>query len=147
MCQLKPSSVTGSLALFDAVIAYKADRLSRGEDTDWSRIETWAADHGKTLVLVDSSTCIRYPARDDSDRWQWMSAKTQAGKEWNGIRERIIRSTCRIMRDGYWVGRSLFGYAIEGDRCRKTLVPAATADPPSTPARPRASHSRRSPIG
>jgi DNA invertase Pin-like site-specific DNA recombinase len=27
-------------ALFDVVIAYRADRLSRGEDTDWSRIET-----------------------------------------------------------------------------------------------------------
>jgi DNA invertase Pin-like site-specific DNA recombinase len=39
------------LALFDCVVAYRADRLSRGEDTDWSRIETWAADHGKTLVL------------------------------------------------------------------------------------------------
>jgi hypothetical protein len=32
------------------------------------------------------------------------------------------------MRHGYWVGRSPFGYAIEGDRYRKTLVPAATPD-------------------
>lgn len=70
------------------MIAYKADRLSRGEDTDWSRIETWAADHGKTLIIVDSATGIRYPARDDSGRWQWMAQKTQAGKEWNDIRER-----------------------------------------------------------
>jgi DNA invertase Pin-like site-specific DNA recombinase len=112
-------------ALFDVVIAYRADRLSRGEDTDWSRIETWAADHGKTLILVDGSTGIRYPARDDSDRWQWMSAKTQAGKEWNDIRERIIRSTCAIMRAGYWVGRAPWSYRIEGDRYRKSLV----ADP------------------
>jgi len=27
-----------------------------------------------------------------------------------------------------WVGRAPFGYAITGDRYRKTLVPAATAD-------------------
>lgn len=110
------------LALFDVVVAYRADRLSRGEDTDWSRIETWAADHGKTLVLVDSSTGIRYPARDDSDRWQWMSAKTQAGKEWNDIRERIIRSQCRIMRDGFWVGQAPWGYQIVGSKYRKSLV-------------------------
>jgi site-specific DNA recombinase len=116
------------LALFDAVVAYRADRLSRGEDTDWSRIETWAADHGKTLILVDSSTGVRYPARDDSDRWQWMSAKTQAGKEWNDIRERIIRSQCAIMRGGYWSGRVPFGYRIVGERYRKSLAPTATAD-------------------
>jgi hypothetical protein len=72
--------------------------------------------------LVDGSTGIRYPARDDSDRWQWMSAKTQAGKEWNDIRERIIRSTCAIMRAGYWVGRAPWGYRIAGDRYRKGLV-------------------------
>src|ERR1700722_10505645 len=52
---------------FDVIVAYRSDRLSRGPDTDWSRIETWAADHGKTLCLVDGSTGIRYPARDDSD--------------------------------------------------------------------------------
>jgi hypothetical protein len=104
------------------VIAYRADRLSRGEDTDWSRIETWAADHSKTLILVDGSTGIRYPARDDSDRWQWMSAKTQAGKEWHDIRERIVRSQCRIMRDGYWTGRAPWGYRITGDRYRKSLA-------------------------
>jgi DNA invertase Pin-like site-specific DNA recombinase len=115
------------LVLFDVIVAYRADRLSRGEDTDWSRIETWAADHGKTLVLVDASTGIRYPARDDSDRWQWMSAKTQAGKEWNDIRERIVRSHCAIMRAGYWVGRGPFGYQIEGDRYRKFLVPSPVA--------------------
>ena len=47
---------------FDAVVAYKADPLSRGEDTDWSRIETWAADYGKTPVIVDFATGIRSDA-------------------------------------------------------------------------------------
>jgi DNA invertase Pin-like site-specific DNA recombinase len=107
---------------FDAVVAYKADRLSRGEDTDWSRIETWAADHGKTLIIVDSATGIRYPARDDSDRWQWMAQKTQAGKEWNDIRERSTRAQCKIMRDGSWVGRAPWGYKIAGTKYNKSLV-------------------------
>jgi hypothetical protein len=51
-----------------------------------------------------------------------------AGSEWDVIRGRIMQSCCRIMRDGYWVGRAPFGYSIAGDRYRKTLVPAATAD-------------------
>jgi DNA invertase Pin-like site-specific DNA recombinase len=107
---------------FDAIVAYKADRYSRGEDTDWSRIETWAADHGKTLILVDSASGIRYPARDDSDRWQWMAQKTQAGKEWNDIRERSTRAQCRILRDGSWVGRAPWGYKIAGTKYNKVLV-------------------------
>jgi DNA invertase Pin-like site-specific DNA recombinase len=110
------------LALFDVVVAYKTDRLSRGDDTDWSRIESWAADHGKTLVIVDSMTGVRYPARDDSDYWQWTAAKRQSGKEWADIRERITRAQCRIMRDGAWVGLAPFGYSIQGERYRKTLV-------------------------
>ena len=110
------------MALFDVVVAYRTDRLSRGEDTDWSRIETWAADHGKTLVIVDSSTGVRYPARDDSDYWQWTAAKRQSGKEWADIRERITRAQCRIMRDGAWVGRVPFGYLIEGTKYAKSLV-------------------------
>lgn len=107
---------------FDAVIAYKADRLSRGEDTDWSKIEAWAVDHKKTLIIVDSSDGIRYPARDDSDKWQWMAQKTQAGKEWNDIRERSTRAQCRIMRDGSWVGRAPWGYTIAGTKYCKSLV-------------------------
>jgi DNA invertase Pin-like site-specific DNA recombinase len=108
-------------AQFDCVVAYQADRLSRGDDTDWSRIETWAADNGKTLVIVDSGTGIHYPSRDDSDRWQWMSQKTQAGKEWHAIRERIIRSQCAILTAGGWCGRAPFGYTITGEIYRKHL--------------------------
>jgi DNA invertase Pin-like site-specific DNA recombinase len=40
----------------NVVIAYRADRLSRGDDTGWSRIETWAADAGKVQILVGGST-------------------------------------------------------------------------------------------
>jgi hypothetical protein len=47
-----------------------------------------------------------------------------AGAEWDVIRGRIVQSHCKIMRDGYWVGRPPFGYEVEGDRYRKVLVPA-----------------------
>jgi len=110
------------LASYDVIVAYKSDRLSRGTQEDWSRIETWASDHGKTLVMVDSSTGIRYPARDDSDYWQWTAAKRQARQEWEAIRERIGRAHTAIKANGGLIGRNPFGYAIEGDRYNKMLI-------------------------
>jgi DNA invertase Pin-like site-specific DNA recombinase len=106
---------------FDVVVAYASDRLSRGEDTDWSRIESWAADHGKTLVLVDSGTGIRYPARDDSDYWQWTAAKRQAGREWESIRERLVRAHKSLEASGAFIGRPPFGYRIVGPKYSKQL--------------------------
>jgi site-specific DNA recombinase len=100
------------LVQFDVLVAYKADRLSRGDDIDWSRIETWAGDNRKTLVIVDSSTGIHFPSRDDSDFWQWSAVKRQSGKEWADIRERIIRAQCAILRAGGWCGRAPFAYRI-----------------------------------
>ncbi|MCL2582946.1 MAG: recombinase family protein [Streptosporangiales bacterium] len=108
---------------YDVIVAYKSDRYSRGEDTDWSRIETWAADHGKTLVMVDNGTGIRYPARDDSDYWQWVSAKRQAGREWNEIRERSVRTQKTLRNAGALVGRPPFGYVPDGNTYSKGLVP------------------------
>src|SRR5581483_3170315 len=52
------------LALYDAVIAFKTDRLSRGTQEDFTQIEHWATQHGKRLIIVDGP---QYPARDDSD--------------------------------------------------------------------------------
>jgi hypothetical protein len=51
-----------------------------------------------------------------------MAQKTQAGKEWNDIRERSTRAQCRIMRDGSWVGRAPWGYLIVGTKYSKSLV-------------------------
>ncbi|HUD37518.1 MAG TPA: recombinase family protein [Streptosporangiaceae bacterium] len=106
---------------FDVVVAFKSDRLSRGSDTDWSRIESWTANAGKTLCLVDSGTGIRYPARDDSDFWQWTAAKRQAGQEWENIRERIVRSHDALVASGSYVGRPPFGYQLVGPKYDKHL--------------------------
>jgi hypothetical protein len=111
------------LSRYDCIVAYKSDRYSRGEDTDWSRIETWAADNGKILVMVDSATGVRFPARDDSDYWQWAAMKRQAGQEWNAIRERSVRTQKSIRANGGFVGKPAWGYTTEGPRYSKRLVP------------------------
>jgi len=46
----------------------------------------------------------------------------QAGKEWPSIRERNVRSQTAIVESGHFVGPVPFGYRIEGDKYRKTLV-------------------------
>lgn len=116
------------LASFDVLVAFKSDRLSRGEDTDWSRIETWAADNGKTLVIVDGASGVRYPARDDSDYWQWTAAKRQAAREWADIRERSMRAQSAIRANGHLVGRNAFGYTSQGSKYARELVADARAE-------------------
>jgi DNA invertase Pin-like site-specific DNA recombinase len=107
---------------FDAVVAFASDRLSRGDQEDWTRIEHWATEHSKVLVVVDSATGVRYPARDDSDYWQWTALKRQAGKEWDAIRERNIRSQTAIMESGHFLGRPPFAYLLTGPKYGKTLM-------------------------
>ena len=51
------------MAMYDAVVAYKTDRWSRGTQEDFTRIEFWATQHGKRLIIVDGP---QYPARADS---------------------------------------------------------------------------------
>lgn len=110
---------------FDLVVAYRSDRLSRGDQEDWTRIEHWATEHRKTLVMVDSATGVRYPARDDSDYWQWQAAKRQAGREWDEIRERSLRFQDALVRKGAFLGRPPWGYEIVGDYYSKRLEPLA----------------------
>ena len=105
----------------------EGDRISRERIEYWLELEAWAVAHGKTLVVVERGG-VFFPPRHEGDSYNWTGIKSMAGAEWDVIRARIVQSHCRIMRDGYWVGRNPFGYAIEGDRYRKTLVPAATAD-------------------
>ena len=52
----------GKMAMYDAVVAYKTDRWSRGTQEDFTRIEFWATQNGKRLIIVDGP---QYPARAD----------------------------------------------------------------------------------
>lgn len=111
---------------FDVIVAYKTDRLSRGDTPDWTAIQSWADDKGKTLVMVDGATGIRYPDRDDSDYYQWSSAKRVAGQEWEASRERSMRAQKSIRANGCLVGVAPFGYAVEGLKYGKRLTATAT---------------------
>ena len=102
----------GLLSQYDAILAYKTDRFSRGKDTDWSAIETWAAKNNKILIMVDSGDGVRYPSRGDSDYWQWAAGKREANRQWESIREANVRSQASIRANGGLVGRPPWGYRI-----------------------------------
>jgi DNA invertase Pin-like site-specific DNA recombinase len=107
---------------YDVIVAYKTDRLSRGTQEDFTRIEFWATSHGKRLVIVDGP---QYPARRDkfdSDYWQWHAEKMAARKEWEQDRERTLRATDKLRRENKFVGRIPWGYAAEGPKYDKRLV-------------------------
>lgn len=112
---------------WDVLVAAKADRISREHIEYWAELEAWAVANGKTLVVVERGG-VFFPNRHEGDVHNWAGLKDLAGKEYDVIRARIIESQCRIMRDGFWVGRAPFGYQIQGDKYHKTLTPAATAD-------------------
>jgi len=113
------------IAQYDAIVAYKSDRLSRGEDYDWSRIETWAVDHGKKLIIVGFDGGVQFPSRNDSDYWQWAAMKRQAGRERADIKERTARAHGAIRAQGGFIGRKPWGYDITGEKYAKYLVHSA----------------------
>ena len=110
------------MAQYDGVLAYKTDRLSRGSQEDFTRIEHWATLHGKALVIADGP---QYPARDDSDYWRWAAEKRGARTEWEAIRERCLRSQRELTERGVLTNRAPWGYEIAGERYGKALVPDA----------------------
>jgi DNA invertase Pin-like site-specific DNA recombinase len=124
---LRPWVKRGSdkTAQYDAIVAYKTDRLSRGSDEDFSRIEAWAADNHKKLIIVGPGGGIWYPARGDSDYWQWAAAKRQAHTEWEDIRARSMNRQAELRAAGKLVGKPPFGYHAAGTKFDKTLEPTA----------------------
>jgi hypothetical protein len=119
-------TVPEKISEFKAIVFVMTDRVSRGTDEDFSRIEAWAADHEKKLIIVGPNGGIQYPARSDSDYWQWVSAKRQARTEWEAIRERTMRKTEDLIEAGRHVGRIPFGCITVGAKYQKDLVPTET---------------------
>ncbi len=111
------------MSLYDVVVALKTDRISRGTQVDFTRIEYWATENGKRLIIVDGP---QYPARKDvheqPDYWQWHAEKMVARKEWENDRERTLRATDKLRRENKFVGRIPWGYAAEGPKYDKRLV-------------------------
>ncbi len=109
------------MAMYDGLLALKTDRLSRGTQEDFTRIENWATEHGKALVIADGP---QYPARNDSGYWQWAAEKRTARTEWENDRERSMRAQRELRARGRLVGRPPFGYQVIGVKYDKTLVPS-----------------------
>lgn len=109
---------------YDAVIVTKMDRLSRGTDEDFSLIEAWAVRNQKKLVIVGEGGGVWYPARNDSDFWQWTAEKRRSRQEWEAIRERSMNRQADLRALGKLSGGAIpFGYDVYGDKFAKTLKP------------------------
>lgn len=111
---------------YDAIVAHKTDRISRGSDEDFSMIEAWAVRNKKKLIIVGPDGGIQYPARkdNDSDFWQWTATKRQARKEWESIRERTMNRQAELRAAGkHSGGGTNFGYDVIGTKYDKGLEP------------------------
>lgn len=109
----------GKITRFDGVLAFKMDRLSRGDDQDFALIEGWASHHGKKLVIVDGP---QFPSRGDSDYWQWAAQKREAYKELENIKERAARGRAKLIENKAVIGKPPFGLDIAGEKYRKVIV-------------------------
>ncbi len=108
------------MTLYDGILAYRNDRLSRGDWADEARIRLWAEEHGKVLLIVDGP---QWPPRHAGDKWAWEAMADQARREWEAIRERNVETQDELRAKGALTGRAAFGYEIAGPKYGKTLVP------------------------
>jgi DNA invertase Pin-like site-specific DNA recombinase len=122
------------ISQYEAIVALKMDRLTRGDTRETRRLEQWADDHHKKLIIVSGA---EYPAEGNAGIW-WDFAKRQAHQEWLDISERYTRMQNYLRTadrpdggKGYFVGRPPFGYRIHcaencgAVKCRhhKILIP------------------------
>lgn len=105
---------------YDGILAYRNNRLSRGDPEDEWKIRQWATNNGKVLVIVDGP---QWPPRNDGDFWQWTALAKAAEDEWKEIQERNIRQQAELRRRGMLVGRCPWGYVSFGEKYNKIIVP------------------------
>ena len=108
------------MVLYDGILAYKNDRLSRGSWSDENKIRQWAEDNHKVLLIANGP---QWPPRDQGDFWSWTAQANQARQEWEDIRERCTRAQDELKQRGKLVGKPPFGYTSTGERYDRRLVP------------------------
>lgn len=109
---------------FDAILAWRNDRLSRGAWNDEVKIRQWAEVHNKTLIIKDGP---QWPPRLNSDdKWAWESMADQARREWEDMQQRTLVSLAELKSRGKFVGRVPFGYDPVGEKYDRRLVPNET---------------------
>jgi site-specific DNA recombinase len=113
------------IAQYDGIVAYRLDRLSRGDKRSTSRIEEWAYKHGKKLVTEDG---LEFPC-EGAAGIRWDVTSRIAHEEWLKISERYTRMGRYLRGAGFHVGRAPYGYMSVKQGEHKTLVPVpAEAD-------------------
>jgi hypothetical protein len=112
-----PAYDRGRIALYDGVVAYRLDRLSRGDDASTSAIEEWARVHDKLLLTEDG---LIYPC-EGTDGIRWDISKRIAHEEWLKTSERYRRMQAHLREGGYLVGDTSFGHQIAcAEQCGET---------------------------
>jgi DNA invertase Pin-like site-specific DNA recombinase len=104
------------MAMYDAILIYHTDRISRGTQEDFTYIEHWAVANGKRIIVANGP---QFPKRDDSDYWRWTSEKDTARKEWERIQARSVATQSTLKAQGHAVGKPPFGYRVVGETYSK----------------------------
>lgn len=108
------------LAMYDGILVAGADRLARTDDRGWHEIESWAYDNGKVIMTADG---VQFPARDDSDRYQWVGLKRRARTYWEDVRDTHADRRRQLLAAGAAIGIPPFGYMVAGETGHKRFVP------------------------
>ena len=121
---------------YDAIVAYKSDRLSRAKWSDEIKIRLWAEENDKQLFIINPY--LHWPPDNYAEQLSWEIFAAQAHEEWKNTSERYRRMHNYLRTadrpdggKGYFVGRPPFGYKIRcaadcgEDKCghHKILVP------------------------
>jgi site-specific DNA recombinase len=115
------------IAMYDAVAAYRLDRLSRGDKASTNAIEAWAMQHGKQLLTVDGLT---FPC-EGADGIRWDVTARIAHEEWLKISSNWRRMQAYLRDSDRLTGRppSLGVRIAMADDGHKVLEP----DPATVP--------------
>ncbi len=110
----------GRIAQYDGVVAYRLDRLSRGDHRSTTDIEKWAHEHRKKLLTVDG---LVFPC-EGADGIRWDVTKRIAHEEWLKASERYRRMQGYLRDAGKLTGRPPFGYeVVPAEGGHKTIAP------------------------
>jgi DNA invertase Pin-like site-specific DNA recombinase len=106
-----------NLALYDGILV-ETDRLARCDDKGWHYIEHWCYENEKVIVTTEG---VQFPARDDSDRYQWIGLKRRARTYWEDVRDKHAQTRELVKANGGAIGVAPLGYVITGPKMHKTF--------------------------
>src|SRR5262249_32836187 len=76
------------LASYEGIVALKVDRLTRGDRAETAKLEQWARDNGKSLLIAGAD--VHFPS-EGTDGIQWDLMLRKAHQEWLNTSERYRR--------------------------------------------------------